>query len=132
MNKIFIPHPEIPNHYQVKEGYFLITSDMKQPIFRWSRLIRKNYLKDHGFLGHSEIERIDIRVFKHENRPDEYAQLDTVEVAAELESLMVDGKETILHYRAQGEVMVIVTGVDYGMLNQLSDQYRQHYYEYRA
>lgn len=132
MNEIFIPHPEIPNHYHVKTGYFLVTSDMEQPFFRWSRLIRKNYLKDHGFLGHSETERINVELFKQRDTSEHYTQLDTDEVASALEALMVDGKETILHYCAQGQVISVITGVDYGTLGQLSEQYRQLYYEFRT
>lgn len=132
MTEIFIPHPEIPNHYQVKEGYFLITSDMEKPYFKWSRLIRKNYVQDRGFLGHYETERIDIHLFKKDSGGDTCTQLDASSVAQALEALMVDGKEAILHYFAPGEVASIITGIDYGMLGQLADQYRQHYYEYRT
>ena len=130
MLKIFRPHPEIPNHFVLDDGFYLVTSDADQEHFKWSRLIRDNYAPGHGFLSHHGIDRINIRVFKQTSEYAPLIPIDPDKVAEQLREIMVDGTETIFHYYDKGYVMSIITGIDPGMLNQLAVEYRRHYYEY--
>lgn len=132
MIDIFIPHPEIANHYEIRPGYHLITSDQIMPYFKWSRMVRKNYIPGAGFLGHHETERIDIRVYKQESEFDPVVVLDQNLVAEQLKSIMVDDRETIFHYYTQGKVQVIVTGVEHDIIGHLPEHYRYYYYETRV
>lgn len=128
MTSLFTAHPSIPNHYEISPGYVLVTSDMNQDTFKWSRLIRKNHIQGRGFLGHHETERIGVQAYRQQSEED-YQQLQEEELVSALEAIMIDGKETILHYHAPGEVYIVITGVDHGMLQQLPEQYHNHYYE---
>ena len=130
MLKIFKPHPEIPNHFVLEDGYYFVTSDVDRENFKWSRLIRDNYVPGYGFLGHHGTERIDFRVFKQTSEYAPLIPIDPVKVAEQLQEIMVEGTETILHYYDKGYVMSLVTGIDPAMLSQLSESYRRLYYEY--
>lgn len=129
MESILVPHPEIPNHFTIKQNYHLVTSDCKKPTFKWSRLIRKNYIHKHGFLGHLGIERIDIRLFYAPPNGDDVKQVDHSQLADELQSLISEDTEAILHYSGLGEVICVITGVKPTMLSELSEQYSRNYYE---
>lgn len=132
MSGFLIPHPEIPNHYEIGKGFHLLTSDFQQPEFKHSRIVRKNYCQSRGFLGLCEAERIQVKGYAApdaESYPETMSQEFVVEA---LNEIMVDGTVTIFHYFAQGEVQCVITGVSTEAFAQLSPQYSQYYYEYRT
>lgn len=128
MVELFIPHKEIPNHYTVREGYHLVTTDMKAT-FNYSRLVRKNCIPLEGFLSHSGAERIDVRVYHQPSYKHQPAVIDPGLVYKQLEDIMVDGRETAFHYVEKGEVMVIVTGIRPDVFETLPEQFKHLYYD---
>lgn len=132
MSSLLIPHPEIPNHYEIGAGFHLLTSDFQQPTFKHSRMVRKNYCQRNGYLGLCEAERIQVKGYATTDDagyPEVMAQEAVVNA---LNEVMVEGTMTIFHYFAQGEVQCVITGVSPEAFSQLSPQYGQYYYEFRA
>lgn len=128
MSSILRPHPEIPDHYDIAPGYVLVTSDAEQHAFKWSRLIRKNYISKRGFLSHLENERIGVCLYK-ETSTGNFDLHDPDGVAKEIEDLIPLGTEAIFHYNEPGVVNTIVLGVKPTILKELPEQYRGYYYD---
>lgn len=129
MLSLFRPHPEIPNHYELETDYYLLTTDRNREQFKWSRIIRDNYIDGYGFLTHGGIERLNFRCFHVPPSHPSPIPVDQDTVVEQFQKIIIEGTETILHYYDKGNVISIVTGIDPGMFQRLSEQYQVHYYE---
>lgn len=128
MTPIFIPHPEIPNHWTVSSKYFIRTTDLDQEEFRFSRVVEDNFIEGRGFKAFQQPTRVYVYGY-HRPRCSEEDYFDIGDTACnELLSLIEKGTLTLIHYGGCGCVTDIVTGVQMSTLMELPDSFKSLYY----
>ena len=129
MNNIFIPHPAIDDHFQINEQYIIRTSDLDQYNFKWSRVISKNYIKQHGLLCFNENERITLSGYYRENEDSYLIEVEEEIIYQALIAILPEQGFAIIHYSPENCVMCVVIGVQREHLVSLPEQYLEYYYD---
>lgn len=120
MLRYFKAHPEIPNHYDAVKEPAITTSDLDDPVFRFSRIIQKNCILKYGWLAYDARTRIKI-----------FGKHDAIEkeIAQELKSIMVDDTMTILHYSPEGYLDSVIVNIKPKTFSELPERFKELYYD---
>jgi hypothetical protein len=116
--------------YQLKPGWVMITSDYNEPEFNWSRIVRNNFIKEHGWLTLRSDKRIEVNLLKRNEENGRHYEEPVDPLYAELVPLLEEDKASIIHYYPSGAVSLLVLNVDLCVLGGLDPQYRRLYRDY--
>lgn len=129
MIPFLIPHPEIPNHFDVPDEYIIRTNDLDAPKFLFSRILINNYIPGKGFSTFHAQTRIQFFGYVFNNAANiPIAVLDPFQIEQEIESLMEPGRCLILHYGDQ-RLQTIVNGVSPSVFENYPKDYSRYYYD---